>query len=404
MTATLLPDAPWRHRPGFDDLCRLLGVADDQVRLVGGAVRDGLLGIAVNDIDLATPHTPEEVVRRLTAAGIRAIPTGIAHGTITAVIDHHPVEITTLRRDVSTDGRRATIAFTDDWREDAARRDFTMNALYASPVSGEIFDYFGGLDDLAARQVRFIGDARARIAEDHLRILRYFRFLARFGALPPDALAYAACVDQANSLMALSRERIADEVMKLLALPDPCAVLALMIEGAIFAPVLPEIGLAGLRRLESLIAREGQADMPPSAQLRLTALLPPDAGVAEKVAARLKLSNKARKRIGAALTPPPAHAHIRELAFRIGRESAIDHILLDPDRPARDAAMLKDWDIPDFPVGGKDLLALGVQPGPAVAKMLAAIRERWIAAGFPPSAQAQEIAAQCVAEFERSCQ
>ncbi|MGE4430741.1 MAG: CCA tRNA nucleotidyltransferase [Sphingobium sp.] len=405
MTMTLLPDAPWRHRPGFDDLCRLLGGAEDQVRLVGGAVRDGLLGIPVNDIDLATPHTPEEVMRRLKAAGIKAVPTGIAHGTITAVlVDHHPVEITTLRRDVSTDGRRATIAYTDDWREDAARRDFTMNALYADPVSGRIFDYFGGLDDLAARQVRFIGDPRARIAEDHLRILRYFRFLARFGALPPDAQSYAACVDQANSLMALSRERIADEVMKLLALPHPCAVIALMIEGGIFAPVLPEIDGAGLRRLETLIEREEQSALPPSAQLRLAALLPPDPAMAEKVAARLKLSNKARKRIVAALTPPPPHAHVRELAFRIGRESAIDHILLDGNLPAQDAATLNDWRIPDFPVGGKDLLALGVQPGPAVAAMLGTIRERWIAAGFPPTAQAQAMAAQCVAEFERSCQ
>jgi len=405
MKMALLPDAPWRHHPGFDALCDILGAGEDEVRLVGGAVRDGLLGLAVNDIDLATIHAPEEVMKRLKAAGVRAVPTGIAHGTITAVLaDHHPIEITTLRRDVSTDGRRATIAFTDDWREDAARRDFTMNALYARPQSGEIHDYFGGLDDLAARQVRFIGDARARIAEDHLRILRYFRFLARFGALPPDAQAYAACIDQANSLMALSRERIADELMKLLALPDPCAVLALMIEGGIFTPVLPEIKGDGLIRLKRLIAREAEADLPPSPSLRLAALLPADAAIAEKVGARLKLSNKARKRMVAALTPPPPHAHARELAFRIGSESAVDHLLLREEDPMQDLALVRDWQAPDFPVGGKDLLALGVTPGPQIARLLGRIREEWIAAGFPSAETAQAIAVQCVAESERADQ
>ena len=405
MTTILPPDAHWLHRPGFERLCEVLGAAEDQVRLVGGAVRDGLLGIPVSDIDLATSHPPQEVMRRLREGGMRAVPTGIAHGTITAVMpDHYPVEITTLRRDVSTDGRRATIAYTDDWREDAARRDFTMNALYASPLTGEVHDYFGGLDDLAARQVRFIGDPVERIAEDHLRILRYFRFLARFGVLPPDTQAYAACVDKANSLMALSRERIADEVMKLLALPDPCAVLGLMIDGAIFAPVIPEIDREGLARLVQLIGREKAAAIEPSAQLRLAALLPPDAETADKVAARLKLSNKARKRIVSALTPPPGHAHARELAFRIGQESAIDHLLLDADRPIAEIGELRDWQIPDFPVGGKDLLALGVAPGPAVARLLGAIREKWIAAGFPPRDEAQALAVQVVTEGQRSDQ
>ncbi len=401
----LLPDGAWRHHPGFDTLCELLGVGDDEVRLVGGAVRDGLLGIPVSDIDLATIHSPEEVVKRLKAAGVKAVPTGIAHGTITAVLEnHHPVEITTLRRDVSTDGRRATIAFTEDWREDAARRDFTMNALYAHPVSGEIHDYFGGLDDLAARQVRFIGDAQARIAEDHLRILRYFRFLARFGALPPDPQAYTACIEQANSLMALSRERIADELMKLLTLPDPSAVLTLMIDGGIFTPVLPEISVDGLTRLKRLISRECEAGLSSSAALRLAALLPPDATIAEKVGARLKLSNKTRKRIVAALTTPPAHAHARELAFRIGSESAIDHLLLRDAEPLQDLASLRDWQAPEFPIGGKDLLALGVTPGPAIARLLGKIREKWIEAGFPSAETAQALAAQCVAEAERANQ
>ncbi|MGE4410142.1 MAG: CCA tRNA nucleotidyltransferase [Sphingobium sp.] len=405
MTGMILPDAPWRHRPGFDNLCRLLGAEEDKVRLVGGAVRDGLLHLDVNDIDLATSLSPEEVLQRLGKAGIKAVPTGIAHGTITAIIDHRPVEITTLRRDVSTDGRRATVAYTEDWREDAARRDFTINALYANPLTGEVQDYFGGLEDLAVRRVRFIGDAAARIAEDHLRILRYFRFLARFGSLPPDVEAYRACVDHANSLMALSRERIADEVLKLLALPDPSAVARLMIDGDILKPVLPEIDRDGLERLTQLIAREKDANIDaPSPLIRLAALLPQDGATGERVAARLKLSNKARKRIAAALAPPPPHGSARELAFRIGKESAMDQLLLDSARPLTDLASLRHWEMPDFPIGGKDLLAMGVTPGPAVARLLGEIKEDWIAAGFPPREAVQPLAARRVEIFLRSIQ
>ena len=223
--SVVLPDAPWRHRPGLDNLLTALDAAGGKARYVGGAVRDGLLGLAVNDLDIATTLAPQDVLDRLKAAEIKAVPTGIDHGTITAVIAGWPVEITTLRRDVSTDGRRATVAYTDDWREDAARRDFTINALYADPLSGEIADYFGGVADLEARRLRFIGDADARIAEDHLRILRYFRFLARYGDDELDNMAYAACVSAANSLMALSRERIADELLKLLGVAAPVAVI-----------------------------------------------------------------------------------------------------------------------------------------------------------------------------------
>ncbi len=406
MTTAQLPDASWRHRPGFDDLCARLGAAQGETRLVGGAVRDGLLGFEVADIDLATRLIPEEVTQRLTGAGIKVVPTGIAHGTVTAVLDHRPVEITTLRSDVSTDGRRATIAYTDDWREDAARRDFTINALYADPASGEIYDFFGGLEDLEARRVRFIGDPAQRIAEDHLRILRYFRFLARFGALPPDAAAYAACRDNANSLMALSRERIADELLKLLALPDPAAVLRLMIEGGILAPVLPEIDGAGLARLEALIAREREAALgtPPAAVLRLAALLPIDAALGEQVAARLKLSNKARKRIVTALTPPPAHASAQELLYRIGTEAALDLILLDRAETPGDIAALSHWNPPIFPLSGRDIIALGISAGPDVAKLLSTSKEQWIAERFPDAERTQAIAQAQVAEFLRARQ
>ncbi|MFN2259451.1 MAG: CCA tRNA nucleotidyltransferase, partial [Parasphingopyxis sp.] len=208
---TRLPDAPWRHWDGLDTLLEALGAAEGRTRYVGGAVRDTLLGLEVQDLDLATALPPSDVVARIEGAGLKAVPTGLKHGTVTAVIgDKRPIEVTTLRRDIATDGRHAEIEYTDDWQEDAARRDFTINALSADPASGEVFDYFGGLEDLAAHTVRFIGDPLQRIAEDHLRILRFFRFHARFGDGPPDAAGLAATRQRANDLMALSRERIAD--------------------------------------------------------------------------------------------------------------------------------------------------------------------------------------------------
>lgn len=399
-----LPDAAWRQRPGLDGLFAAMGAGSGETRYVGGAVRDGLLGLDVADIDLATVHRPEETMRRLERAGIKAVPTGLAHGTVTAVVDRRPVEITTLRCDVSTDGRRATVAYTDDWQQDAARRDFTINALYADVADGAIEDYFGGVDDLAARRVRFIGDPSARIAEDHLRILRYFRFLARFGGDAPDAAAYAACVDKANSLMALSRERIADELMKLLALPDPTQVLALMVEGGIWRPVLPEMAADGIERLRCLIERELRAGLLPGPALRLAALLPPDADTGERVAARLKLSNKVRKRIVSALTPPPPHKSPEELAFRLGTEAAGDVLLLDDARDVTDAARIAHWPVPHLPLGGGDLVEMGLTRGPDIARALGEVREQWIAQGFPGETETRALAAQIVSKFQRASQ
>jgi poly(A) polymerase len=217
--SALLPKAPWTARQDLAALVRALG--HENIRWVGGAVRDTLLGADVKDIDAATSLRPEDVVAACKEAGLKTVPTGIEHGTVTVVLSGGPVEVTTLRHDVSTDGRRATVAFAQDWREDAARRDFTINALYADPETLEIFDYFGGLEDLKDRRVRFIGDAHQRIREDHLRILRYFRFRARIGAGDPDAAAEQACADLAATLKGLSRERIGMETMNLLALPDP---------------------------------------------------------------------------------------------------------------------------------------------------------------------------------------
>ncbi|MBT2188775.1 CCA tRNA nucleotidyltransferase [Sphingobium nicotianae] len=398
-----LPPARWREQSGLIRLCDALGAGAGQARFVGGAVRDGLLGLPVKDIDIATIHTPEEVVKRVKAAGLRAVPTGIAHGTITAVLSGAPVEITTLRRDVSTDGRRATVAFGTDWREDAARRDFTMNALYANPLDGTLDDYFGGRTDLAARRVHFIGDPHARIAEDHLRILRYFRFVARFGSLDRSTADYVACVEHATSLMALSRERISDELLRLLSLPDPTAVLAAMVEDDVLKPVLPEIDRDGVTALRALVAAEAKAGVAPDGLRRLAALLPRDGMLAEQVGARLRLSNKARLRLQKALTPTDADS-AQALAYRLGPQSAVDQILLGFAFPGEDAAKLAAWDIPRLPLSGGDLIAMGLQAGPQVARTLQAIERAWIAAGFPAAAETRAMAAQMIVSALRSSQ
>jgi len=405
MTAPTLPDAPWRHRPGLDRLLGALGARDGAARFVGGAVRDTLLGLPVEDIDIATIHEPHEIIARIEAAGIKAVPTGIAHGTVTAVIEGKPAEVTTLRRDVSTDGRRATVAFTTQWQEDAARRDFTINALYADPLTGEISDYFGGVADLAARHVRFIGKAEDRIAEDHLRILRYFRFLARFGSGEPDAEAYAACVAQANSLMALSRERIADELLKLLATTDPAPAIALMVDGGILTPVLPEVTEASVKRLTALIDREEQAGVEGSALRRLCALLPLDAAAGEVVAARLKLSNRARKRIALALSSEGAGTGtIEALAYGIGVEGAIDRILLNEVTDPAGVKALTGWQRPALGATGGHLIARGLTAGPDIAKALKIVEDQWIAEGFPGQARVDEIVSQTVSKFQRARQ
>jgi poly(A) polymerase len=402
--SVLLPDAEWQHHPGLDGLLVALDAEGGKARFVGGAVRDGLLGLPVNDLDIATTLDPHDVVDRLKAAGIKAVPTGIDHGTITAVIAGWPVEITTLRRDVSTDGRRATIAYTDDWRQDAARRDFTINALYADPLSHEVTDFFDGVADLEARRLRFIGDADARIAEDHLRILRYFRFLARYGDDELDTMAYAACVAAANSLMALSRERIADELLKLLAVSAPVHALRLMVDGGILTPVLPEVDAAGINRLARVMAREATAGIAPSALRRLAALLPPDAVRADLVGARLKLSNKARKRLTIALEHGPGDMPIRALAWRIGVEGAIDRLLLDADAPLSGVAALAQWTPPKLPISGGALIARGLVPGPDVAKALNEVQDLWVAEGFPDAARVGAIADQTVSKFQRARQ
>ena len=389
-----LDAAKWRRRRGMKRLLKALGADQGLTRYVGGAVRDDLLGLPVSDIDLATRIRPEEVVERLEAVGVKVVPTGIAHGTVTAVSDGLPVEVTSLRRDVSTDGRRATIAYTDDWQEDAARRDFTLNALSADPATGEIFDYFGGLDDLQQRRVRFIGDPIERIAEDHLRILRFFRFHARFGSGDPDRRALDACTERANDLMALSRERIADELLKLLAMPDPSPTVAVMLDRAILRPVLPEIEPAALSLLKRVIAAEREALIEPNALRRFAALLPADPLLAEKIAVRLRLSNKARKRLACA-AERALGSNPQALAYRVGTDCAVDRLLLAGE-PAKAAALI-GWRVPRLPIGGGKLIARGLPEGPVVARTLRRIEDRWVETGFPHGEAFERIVADAVA-------
>ncbi len=365
----------------LDPLVAALG-GGETTRLIGGVVRDTLLGAPVNDIDMATRLTPDEVIARLTKVAIKWVPTGIAHGTVTAVLKSGPVEITTLRRDVSTDGRRATVAFTDDWREDAARRDFTINALSANPETGEVFDYFGGRDDLNKGHVAFIGDPLQRIAEDHLRILRFFRFYARFGKGEPDTAAYDACAVRANDLMALSRERIASELLKLLSYPTPVAAVRLMLARGILKPVLPEIISADA--LDTLVDREGEYSDPIR---RFAALIGPNPAVAHDIAKRLKLSKAQGKRLTTACGWTLPITTIPTLAYRIGSEGARDRLLLSGGDPAA----LDNWRRPTLPITGGTLITRGLEPGPVVAQTLAAIEDAWVDAGFPSNEEFESI-------------
>ncbi len=396
MADLMLPNRDWCSE-GLDRIAHALDAAGDSTRLVGGAVRDTIAELTVKDIDLATKFPPDEVIKRLTAAGIKTVPTGIAHGTVTAVLASGPVEITTLRRDVATDGRRATVAYSDDWREDASRRDFTINALYADLISGEVHDYFGGVADLSAGIVRFIGDPLTRIAEDHLRILRFFRFQARFGVGDPEPAALAACAARANDLMALSRERIADEWLKLLVLPNPTSTVQLMIDHGITQPFLPELVPDAPENLASIVRLEWKNALEANVTRRFAALLPAEPHTVENVATRLKLSRKMRQRLDrAAKREARDIGDPRALAYWVGKDSAIDRLLI----ANADVSALMGWTAPQFPLSGKDVIALGVVAGPKVAANLKVAEGNWVQAGFPEMAQARQILANVVEQAE----
>ena len=381
MIAQLLQD------PGLAQVLSAL----PQARIVGGAVRDALLSLAVvgapgTDIDLATPDTPEQIIAALGRAGLRAIPTGLAHGTITTISHHRPFEITTLRRDIATDGRHATVAWTDDWRLDAARRDFTINAMSLSR-DGTVHDYFGGTADLQAGHVRFVGDAATRIAEDYLRILRFFRFFARYGTGAPDKEATTAIAAGVAGLAQLSAERVWHELKNILAAPDPSQAIALMAELGVLAAILPEG--TDLARACSMIAAGAPADP----LLRLAALL---TGDAEAVATRLRFSTQEQTRL-VALRAGPVPTLLGDGPEWRRLLADEDNALL-ADRTWLAAGFGPDWDAvrarllamprPAFPLEGRDALALGATPGPEIGLALRETRAWWMQMGCTPTKDA----------------
>ena len=382
---------PWMKAAPTRALLKALGNAGIAARFVGGCVRDALLGRPIADVDLATPARPEEVIAALEKARIKAVPTGIEHGTITAVFNSQGppghFEITTLRRDVETDGRHARVAFDADWAEDAARRDFTINAIYLDP-DGTLYDPVGGLADLKAHRVRFVGEPARRIAEDVLRVLRYYRFEARFGTGDGDEAARAACRDAAPLLAGLSAERVAQELLRLLAVPDPVPALRMMAEDGVLAAILPEA--TRLDRLQRLIAFEPQ----PDPLRRLAALVAVDAAGAVALAERLRLSNAERDRLAGLAPPwpldPGGDKRAQRLAlYRLGSERYRDLALLLAAEGAMDQARLAEllalaagWQPPCFPLKGRDVTVLGIPPGKRVGELLALVRDWWEAGDF----------------------
>jgi poly(A) polymerase len=363
-------------------------------RFVGGAVRNSLMGLAVDDVDIATTLTPDQVTQALKAAGLRAVPTGIEHGTVTAISGRKPFEITTLRRDVATDGRHAEVAFTDDWAADAQRRDFRFNALYADPA-GQVFDPTGlGVEDARSGRVVFVGDPATRLEEDYLRVLRFFRFHAWYGRGEADAAALSACAEAHGKLGELSAERVQKELLKLLAAPDPRQALRLMEQAGVLAAVTPLA--TSLDRTDRLIEIDLQQGFPADPDLRLASLWPADPNAVRNAAKDLRLSNATRDRLMRAASSEPALAAdmspkaARQAMWRVGVDAFADHIRLTwaeaggaPEAWLGLLDQAKTWVRPDLPVRGEDALAAGVSAGPAMGKVLAAFESWWIDHDFP---------------------
>jgi poly(A) polymerase len=363
-----------------------------EARFVGGCVRDAVLGSTSGniDIDMAVSAPPATVMRALQAAKIKTVPTGLKHGTVTAIVDGRPYELTTLRRDVETDGRRAVVAFTDDWLEDAERRDFTFNALYADP-DGTLYDPFDGRADLAAGKVRFIGDADRRIDEDHLRIMRFFRFHAWYGRAPFDGPSFDACRRNVGTLVDLSGERIAKELLRTLLASAAADAMDALFEAGVCAHGLPEY--VGSQRLRGLIEREPT----PDALRRLGAVLPEDGVIAVRIGKRLRRSTQEEVRLGLmVLREPRVGMDLKTELYRMGKTVFVDRVLLQAPDNWRDALKLaRDWTPPELPVSGRDVLSLGLAPGPKVGRLMTAVEDWWVAGDFTADRAA------CLAELER---
>ncbi len=388
-------DAPWLREGALPRLLAVLDGDGEEARIAGGAVRNALLGAPITDVDIATTAAPQEVVRRVERAGFKAVPTGIEHGTVTVVIDGHPYEVTTLREDVETYGRHAKVVFGRDWKKDAERRDFTMNALTATPA-GEVHDYVGGLADIDARHVRFIGDADKRIAEDYLRILRFFRFHAVYGRGAIDAAGFAACVAGRDGLDRLSRERVRMELVKLLAAPRAMASLEAMLDAGLLVRVLD--GVPNVAQVARLAAIEQAQALAPDPVRRLAALNVLVTEDAERLWQKLRLANAEHERLAAMadnwwrVSPALDEPAARALLYALKPGSFVDAVLLAWARSGADAqdaawrdlaALPRRWTPPVFPLKAADLMARGMEKGPALGRALAAAERAWIAADFP---------------------
>jgi tRNA nucleotidyltransferase/poly(A) polymerase len=416
------PDTLTKTQAGFlankamQGLFDLIEAAGGEMRVNGGALRNALLGEPVNEVDLSTTLTPDQVSEVLKAGGVKVVATGIEHGTVTAVAGGEGYEITTLREDVETDGRRAVVRFGTDWRADAARRDFTMNALYCDR-QGRLFDPLGGYDDLKARRVRFIGSAEARIAEDYLRILRFFRFFAWYGDGRPDAEGLKACARAKDRIATLSAERVWHELKRLLGAPDPTRAVLWMRTSGVLAAALPETGEWGVDALKHLVDVEKALGESPDFMLRLMAILPPRAERVEALAKRLKLSKREAQRLSewAGVERPADGASDEELAkhlYRSGKQMLIDALTIEAarerayqgvtPRAARLAAMVgfaRNWQRPVFPLAGADLVQAGFESGPKMGRLLKRLERHWLENGFSPGrdellAQAKKMAAE----------
>ncbi|QYC12220.1 CCA tRNA nucleotidyltransferase [Brevundimonas nasdae] len=382
-----MADQPWLTAAATRTVMKALEAAGGPgcARFVGGCVRNSLMGQGVDDIDIATRLRPEQTIAALKAAGLKAVPTGVEHGTVTGVSERQPYEITTLRRDVETDGRRAVVAFTEDWAEDAARRDFRLNALYAD-AEGTVFDPTdGGLEDAAAGRIVFVGEAETRIREDYLRILRFFRFYAWYGRGAPDAVGLAACGALKDGMGQLSAERVSKELLKLLAAPDPRPSVRAMQDSGVLAQVLPDV--QPLAVFEALC---GPSDDP---VLRLAALLPADEATVVRIAGALRLSNAVRDRLaaivadGPTVSPGMGEVAARAAIYRLGQRAFQDRLRLAQAATGGDGEALRQlaeaWSAPRMPVGGRELAKLGVKPGPETGRVLKAFEAGWIADDFP---------------------
>ncbi len=414
MTAErLLADAPWLHSGGTSKVLQLLNTDGEEARVVGGAVRNALLKLAPGDIDIATTALPEVVMRRAKSAGIKSVPTGIDHGTITLVIDGHPYEVTTLREDTETFGRKAKVAFGRDWVRDAERRDFTMNGLSAD-ADGVVYDYVGGLADVAARRVRFIGDPDQRIAEDYLRILRFFRIHAAFGAGEPDRDGYLACIRGRDGLANLSAERVRIEMLKLLVAHGAAAAATAMVDGGLLPRLTGGVAYSG--PLSTMIAIERELGLKADAIRRLAALTVAVTEDAKRVAMRLRLSNAEAKALDSMghrwwRVAAKDEANARRLLYRLGADRYHDRVLLAWARGGGDVASARwrelaelpqRWTPPKFPLKAADFIARGMAQGPSLGHVLTLAEDAWLAADFPlEEASLASIADQAAARVSR---